>query len=48
LSLTRRIVEAQGGEVGVETMVGKGSRFYVVLPCDTTSTEASDHALVLN
>ena len=33
LALTRRIVEAQGGHVGVESTPGKGSTFYVILPC---------------
>lgn len=33
LALTRRIVEAQGGYVGVKSEVGKGSAFYAVLPC---------------
>jgi signal transduction histidine kinase len=37
LSLTRRIVEAQGGEVGVDTAPGRGSRFSVVLPRVVTS-----------
>jgi protein-histidine pros-kinase len=32
LALTRRIVEAQGGSVGVESTPGKGSRFFAVLP----------------
>jgi len=32
LALTRRIVEAQGGTVGVSTTPGKGSVFYAVLP----------------
>lgn len=32
LSLTRRIVEAQGGEVGVNSIFGKGSTFYAILP----------------
>jgi signal transduction histidine kinase len=32
LSLTRQIVEAQGGEVGVDSVLGEGSRFYVILP----------------
>lgn len=32
LALTRRIVEAMGGHVGVETTLGEGSTFYAVLP----------------
>ncbi|HVY53371.1 MAG TPA: ATP-binding protein [Gammaproteobacteria bacterium] len=32
LALTRRIVEAQGGQVGVKSELGKGSNFYAVLP----------------
>lgn len=32
LALTRRIVEAQGGEVGVTSTVGKGSSFHAILP----------------
>ena len=32
LALTRRIVEAQGGRVGVESTPGRGSCFYAVLP----------------
>ncbi|MBI3563529.1 MAG: PAS domain S-box protein [Gammaproteobacteria bacterium] len=32
LALTKRIVEAQGGQVGVSSKVGKGSVFYAVLP----------------
>jgi PAS domain S-box-containing protein len=32
LALTRKIVEAQGGEVSVESEFGKGSRFTVVMP----------------
>jgi PAS domain S-box-containing protein len=32
LALTKRIVEAQGGEVGVNSTVGRGSVFYAVLP----------------
>jgi len=31
-SLTKQIVEAQGGQVGVSSTVGKGSLFYAVLP----------------
>jgi signal transduction histidine kinase len=32
LALTRRIVEAQGGSVGVRSRPGQGSVFYAVLP----------------
>jgi len=35
LALTKRIVEAQGGEVGVESRLGSGSTFYAVLPTVT-------------
>jgi PAS domain S-box-containing protein len=32
LALTKRLVEAQGGTVGVESVVGQGSTFFAVLP----------------
>jgi signal transduction histidine kinase len=32
LAITRRIVEAQGGRVGVESAPGVGSRFWAALP----------------
>ncbi|HEY3117506.1 MAG TPA: response regulator, partial [Chloroflexota bacterium] len=32
LALTKRLVEAQGGSVGVESTPGRGSTFYAVLP----------------
>jgi PAS domain S-box-containing protein len=32
LALTRRIVEAQGGRVGVDSTPGRGSRFFAILP----------------
>ena len=32
LSITKRVVEAHGGLVGVESVVGVGSRFRIVLP----------------
>lgn len=32
LAITKRIVEAQGGRVGVESVPGQGSRFWAVLP----------------
>lgn len=39
LALTRRIVEAQGGRVGVESQVGEGSRFFAVLPRQAQTEE---------
>ncbi len=32
LALTRRVVEAQGGRVGVRSILGEGSTFFAVLP----------------
>lgn len=32
LAIVKRIVEAQGGEVGVESVLGAGSTFYAILP----------------
>ena len=32
LAITKRIVEAQGGTVGVDSVLGQGSRFWAVLP----------------
>ena len=33
LALTRRLVEAQGGSVGVRSVLGEGSTFHICLPC---------------
>ncbi|MFG6430884.1 PAS domain S-box protein [Roseateles sp. LYH14W] len=40
LALTRRLVEAQGGRVGVYSEPGQGSRFYAVLPRQPESDAA--------
>jgi signal transduction histidine kinase len=42
LALTRRIVEAQGGRVGVRSEPGKGSAFWAVLPRDATAVPSRD------
>jgi PAS domain S-box-containing protein len=39
LALTRRLVEAQGGAVGVKSMVGEGSVFHAVLPRNAKASE---------
>ena len=41
LALTKKIVEAQGGRVGVESVTGKGSLFFAVLPKIVTAKEPS-------
>lgn len=40
LALTKRIVEAQGGRVGVSSTSGKGSTFFAVLPQTGTAVDA--------
>lgn len=44
LSLCKRFAELLGGHVGVDSVVGEGSEFYVVLPL-TLATEATDAQL---
>jgi signal transduction histidine kinase len=41
LAITKRIAEAQGGRVGVTSELGKGSRFFVVLPRDPQTDSAT-------
>ena len=38
LALTKRIVEAQGGKIGVQSVPGKGSIFSAVLPLEMTKS----------
>ena len=40
LALTKRIVEAQGGTVGVRSVVGEGSVFHAILPRQSAMTSA--------
>jgi signal transduction histidine kinase len=42
LSIARHIVEAHGGEMQVESKLGKGSTFRLVLPASASPWEASD------
>ncbi len=39
LALSKEIIELHGGSVGVESELGKGSRFYFVLPMNTKGGE---------
>lgn len=42
LALTKRLVEAQGGAVGVSSVLGKGSRFYALLPRTTKAAPTEE------
>ena len=44
LALTKRIVEAQGGAVGVDSTVGTGSTFWATLPRHVAGTEVASAA----
>jgi signal transduction histidine kinase len=41
LALTRRLVESQGGSVGVQSSVGQGSTFHASLPCRAVAISRS-------
>ena len=41
LALTKRLVEAQGGTVGVHTVFGSGSTFFATLPQHVTAQSAN-------
>jgi PAS domain S-box-containing protein len=45
LSLTKKLVEAQGGKVGVLSEAGVGSTFYAVLPCYPLNGEMNGEIL---
>ena len=41
LNLTRHLVELNGGRIGVESEIGKGSKFWVLLPLSTEDQAAA-------
>jgi two-component system sensor histidine kinase/response regulator len=41
LSIVRRLAEMMGGEVGVESELGKGSRFWFILPLQRVAAETA-------
>ena len=42
LAITQKLVELHGGEVSVESELGRGSLFTVILPCEAAPTPAED------
>ncbi|MEJ2012078.1 MAG: ATP-binding protein, partial [Anaerolineales bacterium] len=42
LYISRRIVEAHGGEIGVESEPGKGTTFFFELPLEPNPTQAQE------
>jgi PAS domain S-box-containing protein len=47
LALTKRIVEAQGGRVGVRSQPGEGSTFFAVLPKGRTASDSQPTVLLV-
>ncbi|HET8938818.1 MAG TPA: response regulator [Polyangiales bacterium] len=48
LALTKRIVEAQAGSVGVTSILGRGSTFFAILPIEASGEEGIEPLNVFN
>ncbi len=45
LSLTKHLIEINGGKIGVESAVGKGSRFWILIPLADATSAVVDEAV---
>ncbi len=42
LYISRKIIDAHGGEIGVESIVGEGTSFFFTLPVNTINMEEQE------